>query len=108
MLTADMRQITLSAAIVLYATAIVTCIVAFVWAWKNRVPWKGPASVAYLQPLTSLFFGAGFLVHALGTNVLWQRGLLFAAGVFQCVVFAVMRNRARKGQPVSEPRNIDS
>jgi hypothetical protein len=61
MLTPDKRQITLAAAIVLYAAAMATCIVAFVWAWKKRVPWKGPASVTYLRPLAYLFLGAGFI-----------------------------------------------
>jgi hypothetical protein len=55
-----------------------TCVVTFVWALKKRVPWQGPASVAYLHPLTYVFLGVGFIVYALGTNVLWPRGLLFA------------------------------
>jgi lysylphosphatidylglycerol synthetase-like protein (DUF2156 family) len=108
MLTPDMRQITLWAAIVLYAASVVTCVVTFVWALKKRVPWQGPASVAYLHPLTYVFLGTGFIVYALGTNVLWPRGLLFASGLLQFLVFAVMRSRARKSQPVSEPRKMDS
>ncbi len=108
MLTPDMRQITLWAAIVLYAASVVTCIVALVRAWTNRTPGRGPASVAYLNPLAYLFLGAGFIVNGLGNDVPWLRGLLFAAGLFQFLVFAVMRNRARKGRPVSEPRRMDS
>ncbi len=77
----DQRNIILWTAIALYAASIVTCIVAVVRARKDRVPWMGPESAAYLNPLANLFLGAGFLISALANNALWLRALFCAAGL---------------------------
>ncbi len=107
MLMQDMRNIILWTAIASYAASIVTCIVAVVRARKNRAPWTGPESGAYLNPLANLFLGAGFLVSALANNALWLRALFCAAGLFQIPVFVVVRNRARKKKPPAASRNFD-
>jgi hypothetical protein len=92
----NMRHIILWTAIALYAASIVTCIITVVRAWKNRAPWMGPTSGAYLNPLAYLFLGAGFLVSALANNAPWLRAMFSAAGLLQILVFVVVRNRARK------------
>jgi hypothetical protein len=104
MLMQDQRNIILWTAIALYAASIVTCIVAVVRARKDRVPWMGPESAAYLNPLANLFLGAGFLISALANNALWLRALFCAAGL---LVFVVVRNRARKKKLAAASRNID-
>jgi len=105
----DMRHIILWAAIALYAASIVTCILSVLGAWRNRVPFRGPGSAAYLNPLTYLFLGAGFLVSALAYNPLWFRGMFLAVGLLQIVAFIFWRHRARKAarQPgkISAPSN---
>jgi len=102
----DQRHIILWTAIAFYAAAIVTCIVATVRARKDRVPWMGPESGAYLSPLANLFLGAGFLVSALAKNALWLRVLFCAAGLFQILVFVIARNRARKKKLAAASRNV--
>ena len=104
----DQRHVIFWTAIAFYAAAIVTCIVAVVRARKDRMPWMGPESGAYLNPLANVFLGAGFLVSALDNNFLWLRALFCAAGLFQILVFVIVRNRARKKKKLAAAsHNID-
>ena len=106
MLMQDQRHVILWTALAFYAAAIVTCIVAVVRARKDRVSWMGPESGVYLNPLANVFLGAGFLVSALDNNSLWLRALFCAAGLFQILVFVIVRNRARKRKLAAASRNI--
>jgi hypothetical protein len=90
------RLIVLWTAMLLYGAAIVSCIAAFLWAWRKRLPFTGPASAAYLSPLTNILFGAGFLVSALANNTSWLRAMFVAVGLLQFLVAWKLRKRLRQ------------